>query len=142
MRIALLAAPFLVLATGAFAAAERPQDRWSLSDLYPDVPAWNADGAKVEAGLKQFASCRGHLGDSAKRFKQCLDLEYELQKRYAKLSVYAGELEAEDTGKPESQALNQKAQVIGAKISEETAFVSPEILKLGKARIDGFFKQE
>jgi oligoendopeptidase F len=142
MRIALLAAPFLVLASGAFAAAERPQDRWNLSDLYPDVQAWNGEVARVEADLKRFAACRGHLGDSATRFRQCLDLEYEVQKRYAKLSVYAGELEAEDTGKPESQALNQKAQVIGAKIGEETAFVSPEILKLGKARIDAFFRQE
>ena len=59
-----------------------------------------------------------------------------MQKRYSKLAVYAGELEAEDTGNPESQALNQKAQVLGAKINEETAFVNPEILALGKARID------
>ena len=143
MRIPLLALAIpLAFASGAFAAPERPQDRWNLADLYPGVQAWNADVAKVEAELKQFAACRGHLGESAKRFKQCLDLEYGLQKVYAKLSVYAGELEAEDTGKPESQALNQKAQVIGAKIGEETAFVNPEILKLGKGRIDAFFRQE
>ena len=32
--------------------------------------------------------------------------------------------------------------MIGAKIGEETAFVNPEILKLGKGRIDAFFRQE
>jgi Oligoendopeptidase F len=131
----------LALPVAAF-CAERPQDRWSLSDLYATTEAWNADVAKTEAGLGQFAACKGHLGESAKRFKACLDLEYEIVKRYSRLGTYAGELEAEDTGKPESQALNQKAQVLNAKINEETAFVSPEILAIGKARIDGFFRQE
>src|ERR1700682_3183686 len=128
----------LVLSLSAF-AAERPQDRWSLSDLYPNVQAWNADVAKTETQLKQFASCRGHLGESAARFKQCLDLEYDLNKRYARLAVSAGELEAEDTGNAESQALNQKAQVLGAQIGEVTSFVSPEVLAIGKARIAAFF---
>ncbi|MGZ5039260.1 MAG: oligoendopeptidase F [Usitatibacter sp.] len=135
---AILALPF----TTAFAAAERPQDRWSLSDLYAGTQAWNADVAKTEEDLKRFAACGGHLGDSAKRFKECLDLEYDIAKRYARVGTYASELESEDTGKPESQALNQKAQVLNARINEETAFVSPEILKIGKARIDAFFRQE
>jgi oligoendopeptidase F len=123
-------------------AAERPQDRWSLADLYPDVQAWNADVAKTEAQLREFASCRGHLGESAARFRQCLDLEYDLSRRYARLSTYAGELEAEDTGNSASQALNQKAQVLGAQIGEVTSFVNPEVLAIGKARVAAFFHQE
>ena len=141
MRNDLLAAFAFAAATSAL-AAERPQDRWSLADLYPDAQAWSADVAKTEAQLKQFASCRGHLGASAARFRQCLDLEYDIFKRYARVSTYAGELESEDTGKPESQALNQKAQVLGAQIGEETSFMNPELLAIGKARIDGFFRQE
>ena len=138
----LAAALFASFAALSQAATERPQDRWNLADLYPSVQGWNEDVARVEAGLKRFGTCRGHLGESAGRFRQCLDLEYDLQKRYAKHAVYAGELEAEDTGKPESQALNQKAQVLGAKLTEETAFVNPEILALGKARVEAFFRQE
>ena len=142
MNLRVLSALISLTISSAALAAERPQDRWNLADIYPGVQSWNDDVAKSEAQLKQFAACRGHLGESAKRFKQCLDLEYDLLKRYSKLSVYAGELEAEDTGKPESQALNQKAQVIGAKITEDTAFVNPEILALGKTRIDAFFREE
>jgi len=88
----------LALATAAL-GAERPQDRWSLFDLYPDTASWNADVAKTEAQLKQFGACRGHLGESAARLRKCLDLEYDLLKRYARLSTYASELESEDTGK-------------------------------------------
>ena len=142
MRSDFLAALVMLAVATPALAAERPQDRWSLSDLYPDAQAWGADVAKTEAQLRQFASCRGHLGASAARFRQCLDLEYDIFKRYARVSTYAGELEAEDTGNSESQALNQKAQVLGAQIGEDTSFVSPEILAIGKAHIDGFFRQE
>ena len=140
--IGLVAAVCLPLAVSAAAStAERPQDRWNLADLYPSTKAWDDDVAKTQAELAQFAGCRGHLGDSAARFQQCLDLEYELQKRASRLSLYASELEAEDTSKPESQALNQKARVLGAALAEGTAFVSPEILAIGRARVDGFFHE-
>jgi oligoendopeptidase F len=129
-------------ATGLAQPPVRPQDRWNLADIYPDEGAWNADAATLEAQLKQFAACRGKLGASAKRFRECLDLDYDIGKRYARLAVYAGEREAEDTGDPVRQALNQKAQVIGTKLGEETAFVNPEVLAIGKARIDAFFRAE
>ena len=131
----------LALAVAA-PAAERPQDRWNLADLYPTVQAWNDDVAKVEAQLPQVAACKGHLGDSAKRFKECLDLQYDVLRRYLRLLVYANELQAEDTGKPESLALTQRNQVLGSKLTQATSFVNPEILAVGNARIDAMFKEE
>src|SRR2546423_10594922 len=115
------AAPVLLLlllaSLGAAAAEERPQDRWNLADLYPDEAAYNADAAKLEAQLKQFANCRGKLGSSAKRFRECLDLQYDMGKRLGRLYVYSGEREAEDTGDAPRQALNQKSQVIATRVS-------------------------
>ncbi|MBC8023679.1 MAG: oligoendopeptidase F family protein, partial [Burkholderiales bacterium] len=130
------------LATAALAAEERPQDRWNLADLYPNEAAWNADATRAEAQLADIAKCKGKLGTSAKRFRECLDLVYDATKRYYRLGVYAGELESEDTSDPARQALNQKVQVIGTKLSETTSFVSPEVLALGKAKVDAFFKAE
>jgi len=124
----------------AAAATERPQDRWKLEDLYSDEAAWNADAAKVEAQLADLAKCKGKLGSSAKRLRECLDLLYDASKRANRMGVYAGEREAENTGDAGRQQLNQKAQVIGTRIGEETAFLSPEILTVGKAKIDAFFK--
>jgi oligoendopeptidase F len=139
----LLISGFLSLATlPALGADERSQDRWNLADLYPNEAAWNADATKLEAELAEIARCKGKLGTSAKRFRECLDLIYDATKRYYRLGVYAGELESEDTGDPARQALNQKAQVIGTKLSEATAFLNPEVLAIGKAKIDAFFKQE
>jgi len=142
MKNLILSAAISLLAFPALAAQEREQDRWKLEDIYPNEAAWNADAAKVEAQVAEIAKCKGKLGTSAKRFRECFDLVYDATKRYYRMGVYAGERESEDTGDPARQSLNQKAQVIGTRISEESAFVNPEVLSIGKAKIDAFFKAE
>jgi oligoendopeptidase F len=127
--MALLAALWASAAPGA---AERPEDRWNLADLYPSVKAWADDAARLEAQLKEFAACRGRLGESARRLKTCLDTQADFTKRYARLEVYASELFDEDTGSPESLELREKTLILGTKLEEATSFMKPEILRLGK----------
>jgi len=142
MKSFVLAAATTVALNGAALAQERPEDRANLAELYPDAQAWNADAAKVEAQLAQFAQCRGKLGESAQRLFQCVELQDDFGKRFARLAVYAGELFAHDTGEASSLELTQKLRVLGAKVSEATAFASPELLAIGRERIDRFFAEE
>lgn len=142
MKTTVSAAVFTLAVAASALAQERPEDRWNLADLYPDLAAWNADAAKVEAQLPQIAACKGKLGESARRFKECMDLQYDALKRYYRLAVYSGELQAEDTGNAESLALAQRTRVLGSKFTEAGSFVRPEILALGKSRIDTFFRDE
>lgn len=142
MKFRGLAAVFAIAVASTVVAAERPGDRWNLADLYPSVQAWNDDLAKVEARLPQVAACKGQLGNSAGRLKECLDLQYELVRRYFRLAVYANELHAEDTGNSASLALRQQTQVLGSKLTESTAHLNPDLLAIGKARIDQFFRDE
>lgn len=124
------------------AAAETENDRWNLKDLYPTAAAWDADAAKVRAQMKEYDGCRGKLGSSLERFKSCLDLNADVQKRYARLASYAGQLHDEDTGANAGLELSQKADVIGSQLEEATAFIRPEILALGAAKIDRFLAQD
>jgi oligoendopeptidase F len=140
----LVVAAMLSIATASTptAAQERPQDRWNLADLYASTDTWNADAAKVESDLPRIAACKGHLGDSARRLKECFELQSDVFKRYLRLAVYANELHAEDTGDSASLGLRQKVQVLGSKLTEATSFVNPEILALGKPRIDQSLREE
>src|SRR5260221_4624718 len=81
-------------------AAERLEDRWNLTDIYPGVAAWNDDAAKLERQLKEFAGCGGHLGDSVRKFKSCLDLYADFSKPAARLHAYPSALFAEDPDPP------------------------------------------
>jgi len=141
MKRAALAAALALAGACAF-AQERPEDRANLADLYADAAAWNADATRVESQLQEFAQCKGRLGESAQRLYQCLELETDFSKRYARMAVYAGELLAHDTGVPSSLEASQKLRVLGSKIQQATSFQSPEILAIGKPKIDAFLTQE
>jgi oligoendopeptidase F len=137
-----LALSFAAATWLAPALADSPADRWNLTELYPSVDAWNADTVKLEAQMKAFADCKGHLGDNAARFRKCLDLQADMNKRYARLYVFSSQTLAEDTGAAASLELQQKAEILGTKLNEAGSFVNPEILRLGKNRIDRFLAMD
>ncbi len=122
--------------------AETTADRWNLADLYPSAAAWNDDATKLDGQMKSFAECKGKMGDSAARFKECLNLQADMTKRYYRLAVFAGEQLAEDTGSAPYLELDQKADLLGNRLTEVTAFVDPEVLHIGSDRVAQFLKQE
>jgi oligoendopeptidase F len=124
------------------ATADSLADRWNLADLYPSVAAWNTDASRLEAQMKELAACKGHLGDSAARFKKCLDLQADMGKRYTRMDLYSSEQLSEDTGAAAFLELSQKSEVLGTKLNEATSFMNPEILRLGKNRISRFLAQD
>jgi oligoendopeptidase F len=131
--LALIAASLVIPAW-----AEELADRWNLAELYPSIAAWSADAGRLEAEMAEFALCKGHLGDSPARFRQCLDLQADMTKRFARMYVYASELLAEDTGAAASLELLQKARVLDSRLDETGAFVKPEVLRIGKEGIARF----
>src|SRR5579864_3335307 len=130
----LLAAALLLCAIPC-AHAETEADRWNLGDLYPTTAAWNADADKLTSQFGEFAACKGHLGDSAARFKECMALRDDMRKRYYRMAVYSGELLAADHSVASSLELDQRGDVLGNKLSQAVSFVDPEVLALGKARV-------
>ena len=141
MRIRILAALFAA-STCLSAYAESVQDRWNLNDLYPAQSAWDADAAKLQGQLKQIRSCKGELVVSGVRFKSCMTLVDDAQKRFRRLAVYASESHNQDTGDNAGLELSQRSQVLGSQLSEAQSFISPEVLALGKKKIDGYLAQD
>lgn len=124
------------------AQAVDPRDTWNLADIYASTEAWNADAARLEKQMAEFAKCAGHLGDSGARFKQCMDLRADMDKRMARMYTFAGEKFADDTGSAANMELQQRAELLGTKLGEAEAFVAPELLKIGRKRIDAFLAKD
>ena len=122
--------------------ADSAADRWNLADIYPSVEAWTADAAKLEGQLAQFGGCKGHLGESARRLEECLDLQADMTKRYYRVAAFSGEQVSEDTGNAAYLELDQKSDLLGNRLNEATAFVDPEIIHLGKEKVTRFLAQE
>lgn len=123
-------------------ANETEADRWNLKDLYAGSAEWEADAVKLDAQLKEFGGCSGKLGQSIRRFKTCVELNYDITKRFYRLNSYASQSSDEDTGSTAGLDLKQRADVIRSRFDKGTAFVRPEVLRLGKAKVDAFLKQD
>ena len=126
----------LLAGSAHLAFAETEADRWNLGDLYATPAAWNADADKLASQFTEIAACNGHLGDSAARFGQCLDLRYDIQKRYYRMAAYSGILLAADTSAPASLELDQRGDILGSNLRQAESFFDPEVLALGKPRVD------
>ena len=132
-----LAVPFLA-GLSSIANAESPQDRWNLDDLYATPADWNTDADRLRAQLKEVQRCKGKLAESVQRFAGCIALFDEAQKRFQRLQVYASESHAQDTSVDSGLELDQRARVLRAQFGEARSFVRPEVIALGRKRIDGY----
>src|SRR5437868_10785592 len=131
-----------IAACATHAQTVDPKDTWNLAEIYPTVQAWNADNDKLTAQLADLNKCAGQMGASATRFKQCMELSTDMDKRMARVYAYASEKYSDDTSLPANLELNQRAELLNNKLNESEAFMRPESLKVGRERIEAFLKQE
>ncbi len=118
------------------------QYTWRLTELYPTDEAWQQTKEKTAARLPEIERYRGTLGQSAKQLLGCLELVTQVQKEYTRLSTYAGLASALDTRDSKYLAMTQESDLLGSELQSRTAFVEPEILAVGRQRIDSFIAQE
>jgi oligoendopeptidase F len=122
-------------------AADSDTYRWNLKDLYATQAAWEQDAKRLVNQLKPLSACKGQLAAVA-RFKTCMDLSADVQKRLYRLYSYAGQTHDEDTGIAAGIDLKQRAEALGNQVEEATSFFNPEILKIGRARITAMLKAD
>ena len=123
-------------------AVDTEADKWNLLDLYPTQADWDKDAVRLEQQLKTLAQCGGHLADSVKRFKACMDLNADVSKRSIRLAAYASQTNDEDTGLTLGQDLKQRADVLSNRVEEASSFLNPEILQIGRAKVEAFLHQD
>ncbi len=132
----------LAAASSSVISAESDTQRWNLLDLYATQADWDKDAVVVDQQLKKLAACSGHLGDSNQGFKNCLDLNAEVLKRYYRLNSYAAQTHDEDTGLAAGLDLKQRADLLGNRVEEAASFLGPEILQMGSAKVTTLLKAD
>ncbi len=127
-------------------AAERSeiptQYTWNLADLYANEAAWVAAKAKIAAQIPDLGRYQGHLGDSAAMLHEALAAIMATSQELAKLAPYASMLNDQDSRIGRHLEMRQEAELLGVQMSTAIAFVTPEILALGEAKLRGFVAAE
>lgn len=139
-----LAATLVIGAAAALpAAAQAPAVgtvplNWDLTELYPTPQAWAAERTAVLAALPTLARHKGRLGADAASLRGALQAISDLDRRISRLMTYASLKADEDTAIGENQERRQLATSLATALGEATAWVDPEILRVGQAKITTF----
>ena len=123
--------------------SEGPEEMtWNLSDIYASKEAWEADLKEAEALAAKIAGREGHLSDSAATLLAVLD-DYALamEKMYA-VENYAFMFHDQDTAAPEGQELHSRSQSTIVRLSEQIAFMEPEILAIPAEKLAAFYEEQ
>ncbi len=111
---------------------------WDLRDLYPTPEAWTAARDKVKAQAETLDRYRGTLGKSAGAMLKALAAISDVNREAARLAVYASLKGDEDVRIAANQERLQSAQQLGTLIQEKTAWLRPELIRIGQKKVLAF----
>ena len=115
--------------------------KWHVQDIYADEAAWQAACEEYKALLPKLADLKGQL-TTADKLLEALRLQDELAKLLDKLYAYARLQQDADNTDQHLQALSGQAETMAAQFSSTLSFVEPEILALGKERVEAMLAEE
>ena len=125
--------PLLAAVASADSAAA-----WDLTQLYPTDAAWEAERQATLQAIPDLIARKGTLGRSAEALKGALRLASDLDRRVGRLYVYASLKADEDLRVAANQERRQQATDLYTAFLEANAWIRPELLAAGTARIEGF----
>lgn len=116
--------------------------KWDLTPIYATNAAWRAAKAQLEKEISGVRQLKGTLGGSPQALADALERMTALRKTLSRLATYANLRADEDTRNAEHQGMRQEITVLSATLGAEAAFVDPEILQIGRAKLADFVSAE
>jgi oligoendopeptidase F len=127
-----------VVSTSSAVAAPAPpaaNASWDLTDLYSTPQAWADAYARARTATNRLTKLQGTLGKSAGILFKSLDTISTVNREVTRLFVYASLKSDEDLRQSADLERKQQAQALATQVSEKTAWVAPELLKVGAAKV-------
>jgi len=111
---------------------------WDLSELYPNDAAWDAARKDVLAKIPGLLKFKGTLGTSADALAAALTAQSDLGRVASRVYTYISLKADEDLRVAAAQEKQAQANDMFTAFGEATSWIAPELLAVGKAKIDSF----
>lgn len=112
------------------------EETWDATNIFPSDEAWQREMEALGASFRDLSRHQGHLGDGPDALADWLDYQGELTNRAYKLYVYASMFQEVDTTDQEAARKDSMASSLFGRSMAAMAFAEPEILALGKEKVD------
>lgn len=115
--------------------------KWDLTKLYSTLEDWELAVQSVEKTIDSLGTYKGKLGDFDS-FKEYYTLQNKLGIEFIKVYQFAALTSDLNKKNTDNAARVQKMGHLNSRLGQVTAFESPELLKIGKAKIDEFISKD
>ncbi len=117
------------------------ENTWNAPSVFSSMQAWETEFRNVEASLQLLKSCKDKLHTGATELVDVVKMIEDIQRRTAKLSVYASMSYSVNTQDQAAAAMNDQMRNLSSKIRGATAFLNPELLAFGREKLEQWMKQ-
>jgi oligoendopeptidase F len=118
-----------------------PQFTWNAANVFASDEAWEEEAKALERSLSEIKRYEGRLGESDALLLEALQTADSLLHRADKLDLYAGMSHSVETTNQAAAAMVSRAQGLKGQTQAAVAFVMPEILALGRERIERWLRE-
>lgn len=115
---------------------------WKLEDIFPGDEDWQKSKEKLSKEMDKIESFKGTLATSSKALLNYLEFSSGFGKEFTRVYSYASMKSDQDVRNSKYLAMLQELRQMSPQIGARTAFAEPEILDMGKEKIDQFLAQE
>jgi oligoendopeptidase F len=115
---------------------------WDASSIFPSHEAWQEAFDSLRAQLGEVRSFQGRLGDSPQVLVEWLMTQEHLFQQGMTLYIYSSMFHEVDTTDQEAAARDSQVNSLFGQLSATVAFSDPELIAIGKERLDAWMEEE
>lgn len=117
------------------------QYTWNAESLFKSPKQWETEVKNVLNELPNIKKYEGRLGENPETLAAAFDAVEALMKRVMQVFVYAGFSYNVDTANQQAAAMYGKAQAMFGQVAGTVSFLNPELLQIGKKKLDEWMAQ-
>ncbi len=115
---------------------------WKIDDLYPNDDAWKTDKDATVVLISKVDDMQKNWTASAANMLTMLELISEINIKSGVLYAYSSHQSAADIGDTKFQKMEGELQSIFVNYYAKLAFINPDVIALGKERLDAYISEE
>ncbi len=115
---------------------------WNAESVFRNHRAWNEEVKNILADIEPLKKFKGRLGESPAVLLETMSALEELLVRAQCVYMYAGFAAAVDTTDQVAAGMQSQAGSMFGQVASAAAFVRPELLSIGRAKLDEWMKQD
>ena len=123
------------------ASVEKNQT-WNAESVFPSPETFDTEVDSLVERLAEVRKFQGRLREGPDTFLAAMEITEEIPQRAAKVRVYASMSSAVDATNQQAAAMSSTATSALARVSAATAFVDPELLAIGRNKLQRWIRTD